>query len=104
MTKHAYQFDYAGILVGETVADESPLEPGVFLLPGRCTLTPPPKSAPAGQCPRWTGTAWELISVPASQAEPADDPVAKLRDFLDQNPDVAALLQPGAGAANEQNP
>lgn len=104
MSQQAYQFDYAGILIGETVADESPLEPGVFLIPARCTLTPPPEEIPAGKCPRWTGTAWELISRPAPQAEPTDDPVAKLRDFLDQNPDVAALLQTGAGAANEQNP
>lgn len=101
MSKTAYQYDAAGLYVGETVADESPLETGVYLLPARCTLKPPPAKVPEGKVPRWTGKAWQVVAKPTA---PVSDPVAKLQAFLNQNPDVAALLQSGAGAANEQNP
>lgn len=87
----AYQYDHAGLYQGETKADESPLEPGVYLLPARCTLTPPPADVPEGQWPRWNGAAWGLANKP--QPAPAPDPVAKLAAFLNENPDVAALLQ-----------
>jgi hypothetical protein len=92
-TKNAYQFDHAGLFIGETIADESPLEPGVYLLPARTTLTPPPGDIPGNKWPRWTGNAWTLVNRPAPAAAGADDPIAKLRDFLSHNPDVAALLQ-----------
>lgn len=101
MSKTAYQYDTAGLYIGETVADESPLEPGVYLLPARCTIKPPPATVTDGKVPRWTGKSWQLVTKPVA---PVSDPVAKLQAFLTQNPDVAALLQSGAGAANEQNP
>ena len=87
----AYQYDRAGLYAGETEADESPLEPGVYLLPARCTLTPPPADVPEGQWPRWNGAAWLLANKP--QPAPAPDPLAKLAAFLNENPDVAALLE-----------
>lgn len=90
----AYQFDPAGLYAGTTEADESPLEPGVYLLPALCTLTPPPAEVPPGQWPRWNGNAWALATrrEPAAQTAMAEDPVAKLQAFLADNPDVAALL------------
>jgi hypothetical protein len=89
----AFQFDHAGLYAGTTEADESPLEPGVYLLPARCTLTPPPADAPASKWPRWNGSAWQMVNRPApAPAAEAEDPVAKLQAFLAQNPDVAALL------------
>lgn len=97
-TKTAYQFDRAGLLVGETVADESPLEPEVFLVPARCTLVPPPGDVPADKWPRWNGASWELVNRPKSP-EPRlvnnDDPMAKLAAFLAENPDVAAIINQG---------
>ena len=90
----AYQFDRAGLLVGETVADESPLEPGVWLIPAGCTLVAPP-AEPAGQRARWNGVDWELVTMPAPAPANDDDPVEKLRAFLADNPDVAAILEPG---------
>lgn len=94
-TKTAYQFDHAGMFAGFTEADESPLEPGVYLLPARCTLVPPP-DATEDTWPRWNGSAWQLVTRPTLAAPANDnDPVAKLRDFLAANPDVAALLQQG---------
>lgn len=90
MTKTVYQFDAAGLYTGETEADESPLEPGVFLIPARCVEAPPPEEIPDGQWPRWNGAAWVLIQIPQHQVE--ESPVAKLKAFLAANPDVAELL------------
>jgi hypothetical protein len=93
MTKPAYQFDSAGLYLGQTVADESPMEPGVYLLPAGCTLKAPPASVPTGKVPRWTGKAWQLVTKPPAPKQ--DDPVAKLQAFLAANPDVAAVLKQG---------
>lgn len=95
--KTAYQTDKYGLLVGETIADESPLEPGVYHVPAGATLTPPPVDWPAGKWPRWNGHNWELVTKPE---QPADDPVEKLAAFLAQNPDVAALINSTDGGAN----
>lgn len=91
-TKIVYQYDIAGMFTGETEADESPLEPGVFLIPARCVEVEPPAYS-GDQWPRWNGAKWELISVsPANDNQPAS-PVDKLRDFLMANPDVAELIK-----------
>lgn len=91
----AFQFDNAGLYLGETVADESPLEPGVYLLPARATLVAPPASVPQDKWPRWNGVEWTLANKPKPPTE--DDPVAKLAAFLASNPDVAAMLNNQAG-------
>lgn len=96
-TKPAFQYDNAGLFIGETVSHASPLEPGVFLLPARCTYVAPPADVPADKWPRWNGAAWDLVTRPAPNAEPSA--VAKLQQFLAANPDVAALIQTD-GAAN----
>lgn len=92
----AFQFDNAGFYLNETEADESPLEPGVFLLPARCTFTAPPKDAPQDKWPRWNGVEWTLANKPR-RAE-TGGPVAKLAAFLVNNPDVAAMLNNQGGA------
>lgn len=91
-SKTAYQYDRAGMLTGTTEADESPLEPGVYLLPANCTLVKPPEEWPDGKWPRWMGRNWRLATKPVSHVESGIDPLAKLRDFLNNNPDVAALM------------
>ena len=97
-TKTVYQYDPAGLYMGETEADESPLEPGVFLLPARCTFVAPPADVPEGRWPRWNGVAWALVRRRAAPAAAEADPVEKLRAFLAGNPDVAALLSAGGDA------
>lgn len=98
---HAYQYDRAGLYAGPTLADESPLEPGVYLLPAGCTLTPPPADVPEDQWPRWNGTAWHLVKRPVpAEAANQEHPVAKLQAFLAQNPDVAALLDAGGNPSS----
>lgn len=91
-TKIVYQYDVAGMFIGQTDADESPLEPGVFLIPAHCVEVAPPEFS-GDQWPRWNGAKWELITVsPANDNQPAS-PVDKLREFLNANPDVAELIR-----------
>jgi hypothetical protein len=63
-TKIVYQTGPDGRYVGPTEADESPLEPGVWLIPAGAVETPPPE-APEGHFARWTGMAWEVVPMPA---------------------------------------
>lgn len=89
-TKTVYQLSRAGLFAGETVADESPMEPGVWLMPAGAITTAPPAEWPDDQWPRWNGTAWELIPRPVVPLPQA--PAEKLAQFLAANPDVAALI------------
>lgn len=93
MQKTVYQYDLAGRYLGETVADESPREPGVYHAPARTTdIAPPHRDTwPEGSWPRWTGTAWALTGLNKPEA-PAIDPLAKLQEFLLRNPDVLAVI------------
>lgn len=91
-TKIVYQYDIAGMFTGETEADESPLEPGVFLIPARCVEVAPPAYS-SDQCPRWNGAQWELITVSPAKDNQQTSQVDKLRDFLMANPDVAELIK-----------
>lgn len=93
MSKTCYQINHTGLLIGETVADESPLEPGVFLLPAGCTFSAPPIEVPDGKWPRWNGSTWDLVTKPTPAND--NDPVAKLQAFLAANPDVAAIINDG---------
>lgn len=96
-TKTVYQYDLAGVYIGTTQADESPLEPGVFHIPARCVQIAPP-AVSGDQWPRWNGAAWQIITLRRPEAAEVADPVAKLREFLNSNPDVAVMLQNDGGA------
>lgn len=89
-TKTVYQTDTAGHYLGECDADESPLEPGVWHIPARAVLQPPPTSWPEGQWPRWDGQAWQLVTRPTIAA--ALSPAQRLAAFLQANPDVQSLI------------
>ena len=58
-TKTVYQLDDEGRYVGKTVADRSPLETDVWLMPSGCVTQAPPRT-PAGKVARWDGQAWLL--------------------------------------------
>jgi len=90
-SKTVYQLDRAGHFVCETEADESPLEPGVFLIPAGCVETAPPSEWPEDQWPRWNGFKWELIQKP--EVQQVVSPEEKLAEFLAQNPDVLKLIE-----------
>jgi hypothetical protein len=97
-TKKVYQYDSAGLYVGETLADESPLEPGVYLLPARTVEKAPLTEWPADKWPRYNGSDWVLVNkpVPAAANDNAD-PLVKLAAFLQANPDVAELVNNQGG-------
>lgn len=66
----AYSYnEVTGQYTGSDEADESPLEPGVFLLPAYSTATEPP-APQEGFIRTWNGSAWTQVAVP-----PAPEPV-----------------------------
>ena len=60
--KTVCQLNDAGFFVGTVIADESPLEPGVFLIPGGCIDVAPP-GGDAGDVHRWDASASEWLKV-----------------------------------------
>lgn len=70
--KQVIQLDAAGYYVGVTVADESPLEPGVYLLPGNAVDVPAP-TIPDNHTARLDNGAWvfeEIVTVEENQPQP----------------------------------
>lgn len=63
--KTVSQLNSQGYFIGSAVADESPLEPGVFLLPGGC-VDVEPIAVPAGKLARFDGAAFVLESMPTT--------------------------------------
>lgn len=63
-----YNYDDTGVLLGESLADESPLEPGVFLIPRNATDVQPPISSP-GFIPVWGSGGWGLAEIPKNPGE-----------------------------------
>jgi len=86
--KVIYLYSNSGFLTGTTLADRSPLESDVYIMPPNSTDVQPP-APEEGKTARWNGTSWQLV-----QTKISDDAVAidKLKEFLSNNPDVAALL------------
>jgi hypothetical protein len=66
--KQVIQLDAAGYFVGLTTADESPLEPGVYLLPAGAVDALPP-TIPEGHRAKWNG-AWVFEEIPQPEPEP----------------------------------
>jgi hypothetical protein len=68
--KDAYSFHpNTGVFLGVDFAQESPLEPGVFLLPAGATFVEPPQVS-EGQHAVWNGNSWEVQDIPAPEPEP----------------------------------
>ncbi len=66
----AYNYSEAtGAYLGFEDADESPLEPGVFLLPAYSTAIEPPAEQ-EGFYRRWTGEVWEQVVIPTPPTPP----------------------------------
>ncbi len=72
--KIVYQTNAAGLFVGEVLADESPLEPGAWLIPGGCSEEPPPQVGD-GEVARLIDGAWVVEAVPAAPTSAEPDPI-----------------------------
>ena len=59
--------------LGESDADESPLEPGVFLIPAHATEAAPPAEV-AGKTRHFEGGVWVLRGIPPPPALPVKTP------------------------------
>ena len=86
MSKTVYQFDNNGIYLHPTEADESPLEPGVYLYPKNTTSVEPP-DCEYNEIPIWNGKKWIIESI----QEP--HPVDILVDFLCLYPNVYEYIK-----------
>ena len=62
-TKLCSQLNADGYFIGTTIADESPLEPDVFLLPGGAVDAPAPV-VPEGKLAKWNGAGFDLEDMP----------------------------------------
>lgn len=65
---------FTGELLGSDVADESPREPGVFLIPAYATTETPPTPV-EGQLIRFVEGAWGYSPVTAPDTPPTEEPV-----------------------------
>lgn len=60
-----YNYDQkTGLYIGESVADESPLEPGEYLIPAHATSVAPPDEIPMGHALFFRGEQWNVEWVP----------------------------------------
>jgi len=62
-----------GIYLGQGVADESPLEPGVWLIPAHATELEPPQPSKGKQI-AWSGDSWDVQPIPEPETEPEPEP------------------------------
>jgi len=71
--KNVIQLDDNGYFAGVTVADESPLEVGVYLMPAH-TVDADVPTIPDGHVAKWNG-AWVYEPIPAPVVEPIPEPI-----------------------------
>ena len=70
--KTVYQTDAEGFFIGSVQADPSPLEPGVWLIPGGAVEIAPPALS-EGQRAQWVDSKWTVVD-PEPELEPEPDP------------------------------
>lgn len=70
-----YYSSESGVLLGEGVADESPLEPGVWLIPAYAAADEPPATTKGFRVVR-AGNEWQVQPIPEPVPEPKPEPEA----------------------------
>ena len=89
----AYSFNpETRVYTGTIPIQESPLEPGVWLLPANVTTTPPPDVG-VGQVPAWIDGQWVSIPNPLPQSPPIEDRRSLM--IVTRFQALAALLEAG---------
>lgn len=66
--KTVSQLNASGYFTGTVIADESPLEPGAYLIPGGAIDVPPP-NIPAGKVALRQGNSWVFVLPPEPEEE-----------------------------------
>lgn len=109
-----YNYDSnTGSFTGMSVADPSPLEPGVWLIPACATSIAPPDFNSTTQTCRWNGDEWIVADIVIDEPEEPEPPtveerIALLQATYDsdlqqlQRAWLAALIADGAGEAARQ--
>jgi hypothetical protein len=88
--KQVCQLDAEGYFVGFTFADESPLEPGIYLLPGGTVDTTAP-SIPEGKLAKWD-KEWVYEDIPKPEPEPELEPVIETEPVEEPEPAIEQVL------------
>jgi hypothetical protein len=90
-----YLYDENRKFVSEYTAQESPLEPGVFIIPESSTDIAPPEIL-ADELLLWTGSQWQVNKIPAP--EPVLEPtIEDLRSTMVLTPAQARIKLAGLG-------
>ena len=93
-TKLCSQLNADGYFIGTTIADESPLEPGVFLLPGGAVDAPAP-AVPEGKMAKWNGAGFDLEDIPEPPQPQPPTPAVSIPSIVTMRQARLALLQSG---------
>lgn len=73
--KVVFQTNHELVLVGTSLAEESPLEPGVWMIPGGCVELEPP-AIPPGHRARFSSGTWLIEATPLPAVEPSGPELA----------------------------
>lgn len=102
-TKIAFQTDDQGFYVGQVPCQESPLEPGIFLIPRGATEIMPPTNLPSGMIQKFDfqEMKWNVVENPAvvakrleEEAKKAQEEAAKIK-ATEEETSPFSLLSPG---------
>lgn len=76
--KIVYQTDSQGVYIGETIADQSPLDTRFFLIPDGCVEEAPPLCDEGH--PVWSNGAWTCQLINGSQEHETEEPLIPLTE------------------------
>ena len=82
MNKQVVQLDDNGYYSGQTYADRSPLEPGVWLIPAGCVDTTPPDDMRQGYKYQYSPAGWIEVSEHIAERKPPRQSVEQARVWL----------------------
>lgn len=75
---YIYHFDDLGVFYAKSIADQSPLEPGVFLIPAKSTTLPPPQTPP-GYKAVFIADSWQVIPDGLDEGSQPDESIDDLK-------------------------
>ena len=94
-----YNYDLQGKYTGESVADESPLETGVYLIPAKATNIKPPITK-ANEVAVFDGQVWNIQAVVSN--EPTEEETAQRDAEIAQRAEAKAALLIRLGITAEE--